>query len=225
MKLKLDWCSHSAARYAVENWHYSKSMPAGKTIKIGVWENDRFIGCVIYSRGASNNLLKPYGLGVTEGCELTRIALDKHETPVSRIIAISLKMLRKLCPGVRLVISFADDRQQHHGGIYQASNWIYTGTIHTTQDFFINNRWMHVRSVNAMFGGITNIPKDTPRRDGGLRIRYCMPLDDEMRAKILPLTKPFPKRVKQATSGDQSESGGAAPTHTLQNHEVQNANP
>ena len=25
--LKLDWCDYKAAKYAVEHWHYSKSLP------------------------------------------------------------------------------------------------------------------------------------------------------------------------------------------------------
>ena len=41
--LKVDWCSYEAAKYAVMHWHYSKTMPAGKTVKLGVWENGRFI--------------------------------------------------------------------------------------------------------------------------------------------------------------------------------------
>jgi hypothetical protein len=46
--------------------------------------------------------------------------------------------------------------------------------------------------------------------------KYLMPLDDAMRAQIKPLRKPYPKRAKQASAGDQSVSGGAAPTCTLQ---------
>jgi hypothetical protein len=34
--------------------------------------------------------------------------------------------------------------------------------------------------------------------------RYLMPLDDDMRARILPLAKPYPKRAKQAMTDDQS---------------------
>jgi hypothetical protein len=29
-ELKIDWASHEAAKYACENWHYSKCLPAGK---------------------------------------------------------------------------------------------------------------------------------------------------------------------------------------------------
>jgi hypothetical protein len=36
--LKVDFCSHEAAKYACEHWHYSRCVPASKLIKIGVWE-------------------------------------------------------------------------------------------------------------------------------------------------------------------------------------------
>ena len=40
--LKLGWCSYAAAKYAVEHWHYSKVMPSGKAVYIGVWEEAEF---------------------------------------------------------------------------------------------------------------------------------------------------------------------------------------
>ena len=126
--LKLDWCSHSAARYAVEHWHYSRRMPSGKLVKIGAWERGEFVGAIIYGRGATPEIGKPYGLEQTEICELVRIALKEHVSPVSRMIAVSLRMLKRWSPGLRMVVSFADTTQGHHGGIYQASGWCYTGS-------------------------------------------------------------------------------------------------
>ena len=32
------------------------------------------------------------------------------------------------CPGIELIVAFADQGEDHHGGIYQASNFVYTGT-------------------------------------------------------------------------------------------------
>jgi len=93
--LRLDWCSFKAAKYAVEHWHYSKVMPAAKLNKIGMWENERFVGAIIFGRGAAPNLLKPYGLKQTEGCELVRIAMRDHYHPVSRCVAIAIRMLKK----------------------------------------------------------------------------------------------------------------------------------
>lgn len=51
--LKLARVSYKAAKYAVEKWHYSRAMPSGKLIKYGVWEDSKFIGVIIFERGAN----------------------------------------------------------------------------------------------------------------------------------------------------------------------------
>lgn len=224
--LKLDWCSHEAAKYAVEHWHYSKSMPTPPVIKIGVWENEKYIGCVLFSRGASNNLGKPYGLKDIQCCELTRVALSTHDTATSRVLSIALKMLQNKEKGLRLIISFADTNQGHHGGIYQATNWIYAGVTDGTYIYIdkSGNKW-HSRQVsergyNKQYGELRRAPKpsDCERVYQLGKHRYLYPLDDAMRKQIAPLSKPYPKRVPSADSGtssDQLEGGGATPTGTL----------
>ena len=117
--LKLDWCDYKAAKYAVEHWHYSKSLSASKNVFVGVWENSKFIGVVGFGRGANNQIAKPYGLEQTEVCELTRVALTKHVNPVTRILAIAIKLLKKQSPTLKLIVSYADPQQNHYGGIYQ----------------------------------------------------------------------------------------------------------
>ncbi len=37
--LRVDWCSHKAAKYAVTHWHYSQTMPMRPLVKIGGWED------------------------------------------------------------------------------------------------------------------------------------------------------------------------------------------
>lgn len=64
--LRLDWATHEAAKYACEKWHYSKCMPVNKTVKIGAWENDRFVGVVIFSPGATPALYKMVDLYMNE---------------------------------------------------------------------------------------------------------------------------------------------------------------
>jgi len=93
--LKIDWATHEAAKYACENWHYSGTKPANKSNCFGVWEDGKYIGAVIFGLGASPGLGKPYGLGIFEVCELTRVALTKHKTEVSRILAICFKTAQK----------------------------------------------------------------------------------------------------------------------------------
>lgn len=195
--LKIDWATHAAAKYACENWHYSKSIPKSKIVKVGAWENDAFIGVVLFSYGATPGLVKPYGLKMNEGCELTRIALTQHKSFVSRVMSKAMKMLKTSNPGLRIIVSFADTNEKHHGGIYQATNWIYTGI---TQGCFFykhkSGKMYHPRNVseNLSLSGKIVKPSDCQKiwKDG--KHRYLMPLDKKMRKQILPLSKPYPKR-------------------------------
>jgi hypothetical protein len=93
--------SHSAASYAVTHWHYSRKMPAGKLVRFGVWESDEFVGAVIFGRGAVSDLGTRYGLIQTECAELVRVALRSHRNHVTRIIAESLRLLKRVNPGLR----------------------------------------------------------------------------------------------------------------------------
>lgn len=211
MRLRLDFVDYVTARRAVVNYHYSKHLPAGKMVRIGVFEDGTFKGVVIFSRGANANMLKEYQLSSIEGCELARVALKDHTAPVSQIVSIAVKMLKKACPGLRIIISYADDRQGHVGGIYQAGNWVYTGRVSSTPEYFVNGRWMHNRTVSSLFGCRANIPAGTQQRPGGYRYKYLFPLDTGMAAQIEKLRKPYPKKcvdslkVKQlATSGKKA---------------------
>jgi hypothetical protein len=202
-KFRVDWATHEAAKYACFNWHYSKSIPAGKLVKVGAWENEQFIGVVIFARGATPNLGKPYGLDQDQCVELVRIALKHHKTPVSKIASIAIKWLKKSNPNIRLIVSFADQSQGHHGGIYQAGNWTYSGVGNPATFYKINGKVTHPRSIGSLghtqniFGAKKLDPNATSITVPG-KHRYLMPLDDEMRIKISPLSKPYPKREKQA---------------------------
>lgn len=183
--------SHEAAKYAVENWHYSKILPTGKLVKYGVWEDNKFIGVVIYSRGASPNLGTFLNLDQTEICELTRVALTKHKANVSQIIAQTLKMLKEQNPGLKAVVSFADPKEGHKGGIYQAGNWIYTGQSNPVTEYLIGGRWRHVR-------GAYHHPerKTAPSRISPGKYRYIYPLTKQFRRKVAKLSLNYPSAVE-----------------------------
>lgn len=221
-ELKIAWATNDAASFACKKWHYSKCLPTGKLVKVGAWENNKFIGVVIFSRGASPFLLKKYNLTQIEGCELTRIALTKHETPVSRIMAIALKFLRKQSPGLRLAVSFADPEQGHHGGIYQATNWIYTGTSGVTIEYYVRGKWTHVRGAYATVKTNAKVKFKTRERRG--KHRYLFPLDETLREKFLGLSKPYPKRAPEAEDSMRPSStrevGGSSPTSALHKNRV-----
>lgn len=214
--LHLAMVAHKPTKAACERWHYSKMLPTGKLVRIGVWEDGRFIGVVIFSRGASPWIQYRWGLVVTEICELTRIALRSHRAPVSRIIRIALKILRETNPGLRLVLSFADPSHGHHGGIYQASNWVYTGDSMAAKYYYVRGRWRHPRgSYHEMKRSGREIPfKWVPGKH-----RYCFALDKSLQPLLEQnRVADLPKRVKPSgeATGSQPVEGGSIPTHALQ---------
>jgi hypothetical protein len=137
-------------------------MPAGKLLKYGVWENDKFIGAILFGRGANNNAHKSLGVKVTECCELVRVALKNgHKNPTTKIIAIALRLLKKDNKGIRVIFSYADETNQGHKGvIYKAGNWEYLGTRTTNKGayYYVNGKKMHGRSVRAKWGSHKNVP-------------------------------------------------------------------
>jgi hypothetical protein len=216
--LRLDWCSHVAAKYATTHWHYSRSMPAGKCVKIEVRENGRFVGVVIFSLGSNRHLGREFGLGPFQCCELTRVALDRHETPVSRILAIALKMLKRQSPGLKAVVSYADCDQDHVGGIYQAGGWLFIGKVQLnggTPKFRVRGRIMHGRSIHSRWGrGSQRIEWLREHLDPNAekvftkgKMKYVWPFDPAVRERVLPMTQPYPKRAgsrDNAAPDDQS---------------------
>lgn len=214
---RVDWCRREAAVFACQRWHYSECAPAGKLVTMGVYEHGQFVGAVVFGRGANNNIGSRYGLEQTEVCELVRIALREHETPVSRVVAVALRLLRRQSPGLRLIVSYADPDQGHHGGIYQASGWLYVGRSQAQRELVVNGEDMHKRSAGSRWG--TASPARLRARTGLMvdygpvrwKHTYLMPLDAGMRAQIAQLVRPYPKR-----EGDHGRERTAAEAHEPQ---------
>ncbi len=205
--LVVDWCSYEAAKWAVMKWHYSGLMPSTRTkpVKLGMWENNDFIGCVIFTMGVSASLAKPYGLGRFEVCELQRVALRDHITPTTKIISHSIRKIRRQSPGLRLIVSFADPYWGHRGIVYAAGNWFYSGMTSPSHVFIDRaGKECHPRTVKS--GGSYDKFGNTMRALEGMvkrekrpaKYRYLYPLDRAMRKQILPLAQPYPKRASEA---------------------------
>ena len=221
--IHIDWATYQAAKYACLNWHYSKCLPSSlqKRVAIGAWENDEFIGVVVFGHGANPKIGSPYGLTINQCVELTRIALIKHHiTPVSKIVKIALNFIKKSQPGIKLIVSYADQSQGHHGGVYQAGNWIYVGSMKGVPSLFYKGKVWHAKALRTSFPMLKHSDPSIKKIPSGDKHKYLMPLDDEMRAKIAPLAKPYPKRIKEQALEDHSNLEGATPINTLQLSEL-----
>ena len=233
-KLRLDFCSHQAAKHAVFRWHYSRTMPAAKLVRIGVWEDGRFVGAILYGSGANRHLARPFGLKPTEACELVRVALASgRQHPTSKCLAISLKILKRHCPGLRLVVSYADTKEGHMGTIYQATNWIFLEAAN--QPYLkVRGKVEHPRSLYDRYGRQgqslpwlrSNVDPNACRVPMPDKLKYAMPLDRRARAQLEAIAKPYPKKNSSVGSIDsdaptaQVGKGGASPTPALHKAEV-----
>lgn len=214
--LRVDWATHEAAKYACENWHYSGCLPSSlqKRVAVGAWENERFVGVVVFGHGANPQIGSPYRLTINECVELTRIALKpNHASPVSRIVRLALKFIKESQPKLRLIVSYADQAQGHHGGVYQAGNWVYVGSMKGVPSLLYKGKIWHAKALRTSFPNLKHSDSSVIKVPAGDKHKYLMPLDDEMRKRILPLAKPYPKRAKQAmvSSPETQRQGGTDP--------------
>lgn len=220
--MRLTLANKEATKYACLYFHYAKRVPVG-AISFNVYNDaDEWCGCILYARGSCPQIGCSYGLVQGQVLELVRVALNgkQGQGRTSQAVSMSLKMLKKHCPLCRLVVSFADCDQNHLGTIYQATNWIYTGTSGTDYGTAmpsvrlhgksIHNRTVHglLKKFNAPYN-LENIrkyldPNATFIETKGKR-KYLYPLDKKMREKILPLAKPYPKTDPNWEKIDRSE--------------------
>jgi len=195
-------CSFETAKFACENFHYSKKMMSSRTIKHGVWEDDEFIGAIVYGAGTNRMIASPYGLDYSEVCELNRIALCEHQNPVSKILAKSLRLLHIQNPLLKLVVSYADPYENHLGIVYQASNWLYDGQKRNTYQYIINGKLMHGKAVYDNYGTSKikflreNIDENAKMIYITGKYKYVYPMTKTIRKEYSHIHKPYPKVIK-----------------------------
>ena len=119
----------------IEQWHYLHTVPTGKNIFFGRYDDDQTLYAVANYGIGVNNYQAAY-LGRHTGYDVTPDTLlelkrmcrrePKQETmPLTRFLKICHHALKK--QGVRFIIAFSDPEQGHNGGIYKAANFTYLG--------------------------------------------------------------------------------------------------
>ncbi len=110
--------------------HYAKRMPMIQ-FSFGLFFNDELVGVVCYGSPASQSLCR--GIAGDEYrkkvLELNRLVLKNNiKNEASFLVSNSFKLLHRPV----IIVSYADTSQHHTGYIYQATNFIYTGTSSNT---------------------------------------------------------------------------------------------
>jgi hypothetical protein len=183
-------------------------MPMPPSVYVGAWEHKRYVGAVVFGRGASPHLSNRFGLHPLQVVERTRVALREHEAPVSQIVARALDVLRQTSPGVRVVVSFADPYHGHHGGIYQALSWVYLGTTspsrayrHRASGKLLHQRVVTTSSTVRQFGRTTRAVDPSACEIVELpgKHRYAVGLDKAIARRLRREALPYPQAVEVST--------------------------
>jgi hypothetical protein len=119
----------------------------------------------------------------------------------SRFIGYCLRELRKQLPNV-IVVSDADTQQGHIGYVYQATNWIYTGTSAPFKDLHPVG-YTDYRSVpNYVRGEKVNgkrawaLDPNVPRIERSIKHRYVWFGDKKDEGLLAWKRQPYPKRAQ-----------------------------
>jgi len=125
--------THETEPWIMEK-HYARRMPC-ISYAFGLFKNNYLVGIVTYGIPASNSLCE--GVCGKENkhhvLELNRLCLLNNEKNESSfLVANSIKML----PKPKIIVSYADSAQGHIGYVYQATNFLFTGTTKERTDMF-----------------------------------------------------------------------------------------
>lgn len=158
MSIKEKYQVRSIESYLCKEWclkkHYAKRLPPIE-FAFGLFNLDNIlVGIVTYGTPVSSTLRELWN-NEYKLMELNRLVINEglEKNVLSYLVSQSLNRL----PKPLVVVSYADTSQNHHGYIYQATNWIYTGLSVPFKDYYIKGmEHLHNGTIMDMSRGQEN---------------------------------------------------------------------
>jgi len=157
-KFEFGECSWESVKHLFLNYHYLKTMPAGILAAYGLFDPERLnmaIGGAVFCNGRIQYDKK--------FIEFSRMYMldELPKNTESWFISKCLKALFKKYPTYQGVVTWADLKRNHNGGIYLASNFVYDGQSRAVKKYLgKNKKFIYERTSNEMsiYAGV-DIPK------------------------------------------------------------------
>ena len=150
MNIKQKYEVISVEPVLVKDWflkkHYAKTIPSIMYC-FGLYEGSKLIAVCSWGNGSINlsgSIVKKHQN--IKHFELNRLVAHKlQKNALSYFVSRCIKMM----PKPSILVSYADANQKHHGYIYQATNWLYTGLTKPEKRYYnnINGKKIHVHSL------------------------------------------------------------------------------
>lgn len=170
--------------------HYSGRKPQ-VTKAFGLYEGDQLLAVCTFGKPASPSLCKgilgeEYSQNVYELNRLCRV--DYYKGQLSHFVSKCLKILKQYD---YIIVSYSDMAMNHHGYIYQACNFIYTGCTKGRTDKYVpgGKHSRHYKSEDQGQYRVVRSPKH--------RYVYFCTSDKKLKNKWYKMMKypilPYPK--------------------------------
>jgi len=158
MSIKDKYKVRSIDAYQCKDWclnkHYAKRLPPIE-YPFGLFnESNVLCGIVTYGTPVSNTLRNLWD-NKFKLIELNRLVVNEglEKNTLSYFVSESLNML----PKPLVIASYADTSHNHHGYIYQATNWLYTGLSLPFKDYYVKGmEHLHNGTIMDMSRGQEN---------------------------------------------------------------------
>ena len=227
--------SAKAANELVKRVHYSGKVVPNSQLHFGAYLNGKLEGAMsfgppINKKGTINVVAQTQW---NHMLELNRMAFSDvlPRNSESRAMAIAFKLIKKHYPHIEWVVSFSDGTQCGDGTIYRAAGFVLTD-IRESDALRVNPKTGEVMHVIQAHHLMLSKEFRSWKPTKGYQLRYIYFLNPAARQRLTVPILPFskidemgagmykgkPKRMTEANSGDQPESGGATPTHALQSN-------
>ena len=192
----------ATARAVIIEHHYSHRVVNNSHLHLGVFREGAFEGVLQWGYALNPARAGKVVANTTQGqyLELNRMWLsdDAPRNSESRAISYSLKYIRRACPSVAWVQSFADERCQGLGVVYQACSFLYLG-FHESPFFELDGEIYHKLLVTAHLksgkrGAYLRANLDRAKLHKLRQFRYIRFLKTDWIKRLRMPILPYPKR-------------------------------
>ena len=175
--------------------HYAKRIPP-MSYTFGLFNDKELIGVCTYGTPISKELCNNACGEKYRDCviELNRLVVEDNLPKNSLSFFVSQTFF--LLPKPKIIVSYADTKQNHTGYIYQATNWIYTGLTQKNYDWKLKGTNKHSRTLNGQYNAeyISNHPDRFEKVARSQKHRYFMILASKKLRNNLIKSLGYPKQ-------------------------------
>lgn len=187
------------SRAIIIRFHYSHRVVNNSYLHLGVYLEGALEGVLQFGYALQSARVGSIVEGTVQGeyMELNRmwVSDEAPRNSESRAISYAIKYIRRACPTVAWIQSFADERCKGLGVVYQAANFTYLG-CHVTSFYELDGDYYHemmVRRKNTKRALYLQANLDRTTRHSYRQFRYIFFLKKSWTRRLKLKVQPYPK--------------------------------